>query len=264
MHQLRMLARRTYSALPSPFKRFVRSSISYVPFTPACRRRCFLKNVYMPHIQNERKNIFTSIARFATVNRPINGYYFEFGCHTAGTMRMAYDYFHHLFDWTYVAFDSFQGLPEIEEVDKQEIWQEGKLATSEEEFIRRVTKHGMPRNKLITVKGFYKESLTDEVKQRLSPTKAAVVYVDCDLYSSAVPALEFTKDFLQVGTVIVFDDWNCFYGDPNRGERRAFREFCERYPLLHFEEFVSTHMQKAFVCTDVGSKTPDSSTLADK
>jgi len=245
-------ARQIYNALPESLKwmaRKLRNAISYVPLTRANARRRFLRNVYMSHIRDEHRYIFASIARFCTTNRPIDGYYFEFGCHTAGTMRMAYDYFRYLFDWTYVAFDSFEGLPEISDIDRQEIWQRGKLATGEDEFVRRVIQNGMPREKLITVKGFYDKSLSNELKQRLLPVKAAVVYIDCDLYASTVPVLEFVKDFFQVGTVLVFDDWNCFCGDPNRGERRAFREFCERYPEFHFEDFISTHMQKAFIYT---------------
>ena len=201
----------------------------------------------MPHIRGEHQYIFASITRFCIANRPINGYYFEFGCHSATTMRMAYEYFHHLLDWNYVAFDSFEGLPEIQEIDRQEIWQEGKLSTSESDFVRLVTDAGMPREKLITVKGFYDQTLNDTLKVRLQGKKAAVVYIDCDLYASTVPVLEFVRHFLQVGTIIVFDDWNCFCGDPLRGERRAFKEFQDRYPQLKFEEFITTHMQKAFI-----------------
>lgn len=76
--------------------------------------------------------------------------------------------------------------------------------------------------------------------------------MDCDLYLSTVPVLEFVKDLLQKGTVIIFDDWNCFWADPDKGERRAWREFCERYPELGFEELVQTGMQKAFVFTGRG------------
>jgi hypothetical protein len=97
-------------------------------------------------------------------------------------MRLAYDHFRHLFRWTYVAFDSFEGLPKIKEIDKQEIWEPGKLKTTEEEFIQIVTEHGMPRDKLITVPGFYNFSLNKKLQNDLLPQKAAVVYIDCDLY----------------------------------------------------------------------------------
>ncbi len=194
-----------------------------------------------------RKRIFMSIAVFCHHNQPINGYYFEFGCHGARTMRMAYDAFHVLYDWTYVAFDSFEGLPDITEIDRMQIFKKGNLKTSEEEFVRDLAEHGMPREKLLVVKGFYDDALTEALKDRLLPAKAAVIYVDCDLYTSTVPVLNFVKDFFQRGTIIVFDDWFCFYGDPSRGERRAFREFLGRNPDLIFEEFIQTSEAKAFI-----------------
>jgi O-methyltransferase len=215
-------------------------------------RRAYLRWVrgdYDRFAQAERARILLSIARFCHINRPLRGYYFEFGCHGANTMRLAWRHSRHLFDWTYVAFDSFEGLPEIGEVDKQEIWQRGKLRTEEEGFVRLVTRAGMPRERLITVKGFYDQSLTPALKERLGSheRKAVVVYVDCDLYQSTVPVLEFAKDFLQKGTIIVFDDWNCFHGDPERGERRAWSEFRARYPKLRFEEFVRTNEAQSFI-----------------
>ena len=206
-----------------------------------------LRHHYTAFAVHERERLFSAIARFGHINRPMQGFYFEFGCHEANTMRMAYKHFRHLFDLEYVAFDSFEGLPEIKDIDKQAIWAKGKLKTTEQEFRRIVTHAGMPSGKLRTVKGFFDESLTPALQAQLLPQKAAVIYVDCDLYQSTIPVLEFCVPFLQRGTVIVFDDWNCFHGDPDRGERRAFREFRERHPHLEFEEFVSSNEAKAFI-----------------
>jgi hypothetical protein len=119
----------------------------------------------------------------------------------------------------------------------------------------------MTRARLTTVKGFYDQTLTGKLREQLGEKKAAVVYVDCDLYQSTVPVLEFVKDFLQRGTVIVFDDWNCFWADPEKGERRAWSEFCARYPELRFEEFVTTSMQKSFVYVGMRAATELSSTF---
>jgi O-methyltransferase len=207
----------------------------------------WMEREYHPFRAQARKGLFMSLAVFCNHNRPIDGYYMEFGSHTGRTMRLAWDAFHALFDWTYVSFDSFEGLPEMPALDRMAIWQPGALKTAEEDFVRLVTENGMPREKLITVKGFYDQTLTPELKARLLPTKASVIYVDCDLYSSTVPVLELAKDFLQRGTVIVFDDWFCFYGDPNYGERRAFREFRARHPRLLFQEFVHTNEAQAFI-----------------
>lgn len=200
----------------------------------------------------ERKRIFLSIARFAHINRPIRGYYMEFGCHEANTMRMAWDTFQYLFDWTFVAFDSFQGLPEMEQFDRSAIFEPGNLQTAEQDFIRTVTRHGMPRNRLKVVKGFYDKSLTPALAAEMAGQKAAVVYVDCDLYASTVPVLEFVREFLQKGTVIVFDDWNCYHADSEFGERRAWREFLQRYPELSFVQFVGTAEGQAFICVSAG------------
>jgi hypothetical protein len=213
------------------------------------KRAHWLRHEYTRFAKERRREIFLDIAFFVHVNRPVDGYYFEFGSFEANTMRMAFDCFHHLVDWHYVAFDSFEGLPEIGEIDKQVIWEKGKLKMTEQDFLRVCFRHGIPRDRLTTVKGFYDASLTQELKQRLLPRKAAVIYIDCDLYLSTVPVLRFIEDFLQPGTVIVFDDWNCFLADPNRGERRAWREFREASPQLRFEPFVSKGMQVSFIYT---------------
>jgi len=239
--------RKLYDVLPSSVKAVARTLAYNFPLSNVYKRDKWIRDEYSRFGREQRKYIFLSISRFCHINRPIAGYYFEFGCHEANTIRLAYDAFHYLHDWTYVAFDSFEGLPKVGKIDRQEIWKKGKLKTSEEDFIRKVTRHGIPREKLITVKGFYDTSLSDELRSHLLPTKAAVIYVDCDLYESTVPVLDFVKPFLQRGTIIIFDDWNCFHGDPERGERRAFREFMDREPRLRFEEFVHTNEAKAFI-----------------
>lgn len=210
-------------------------------------RQRWLDEVYGGFARRSRRDIFLGIARFAQINRPIDGYYLEFGSHEANTMRMAYDAFHHLFDWDYVAFDSFEGLPEIGEIDRQPIWAQGKLKTTESEFRALCRRHGIPDEKLHIVPGFYENTLTRETAEQFSDRKAAVVYVDCDLYESTVPVLRFVKPLLQRGTIVVFDDWNCFHGDPDKGERRAFAEFRAAEPRLRFEEFMTTAEAKAFI-----------------
>lgn len=242
--------KRIYDSSPPSLQKIVKffhEIISSALFTESAKRRRWIKNVYWKFGQDQRKYIFLSIARFCHINRPIKGYYFEFGCHEANTMRQAFDTFRYLFDWIYVAFDSFEGLPEIDEIDRQDIWQKGKLKTDEKDFIRIMTRHGMPQNKLITVKGFYEQSLNESTKSKLSHGKAAVIYIDCDLYASTVPILNFIKDFLQKGTIIVFDDWNCFYGDSEKGERKAWKEFLNSNSSLIFEDFVQTNEGKAFI-----------------
>jgi O-methyltransferase len=151
----------------------------------------------------------------------------------------------------YLAFDSFEGLPKIAEIDQQPIWAKGRLAMGEPKFKKLCR---MPTERLKTIKGFYSDSLTDDLKAQLLPRKASIIYIDCDLYVSTVPVLEFIPDFLQEGTIIALDDWNCFWADPNRGQRKAWAEFCARHPNLHFEPFVSTHGLMSFIHTELRDK----------
>jgi O-methyltransferase len=197
--------------------------------------------------ERQREYIFFSIARFCSLNSLTDGYYFEFGCHKARTMRLAWEHTGTLFNWMYVGFDSFAGLPEISEIDRQPIWKQGGLATSEMDFIAKMLGAGMPPERLRTVKGFYDQSLSPALAETLLPRKAAVIFVDCDLYRSTVPVLAFAKQFLQPGTIIVFDDWFCFYGDPDRGERRAWGEFRQANREFRFVDFIRTNEAQAFV-----------------
>jgi O-methyltransferase len=57
--------------------------------------------------------------------------------------------------------------------------------------------------------------------------RAAIVWLDADLYSSTVPVLNFITPLVQDGTVLVFDDWFSFRGSPFKGVQKAFYEWVE-------------------------------------
>jgi hypothetical protein len=78
--------------------------------------------------------------------------------------------------------------------------------------------------------GYYRDSLTPELRSRLTITSAAVVMIDCDFYESTRQALDFVTPCVVDGGVSVFDDWINFRGDPRRGEQAAFREWLAGHP----------------------------------
>jgi O-methyltransferase len=242
---LKQAARMLPHSLRQILKPFLVPLINAMP--DLSERARWIRGTYTRFGLSERERLLLGIARFCQINRPLNGYYFEFGCHSGQTMRLAWRHSRHLFSWDFVAFDSFEGLPDVEGIDVIEIFQKGKLTTSEDAFIHLMTSAGMPRDHLLTVKGFYEKSLTQDLTKALQPKKAVVIYIDCDLYASTVPVLEFVKDFLQVGTIIVFDDWFCYHGRPDRGEQRAFAEFCAKYPHLQFAPYLQTSEAKSFI-----------------
>ena len=63
-------------------------------------------------------------------------------------------------------------------------------------------------------------------------TAAAIVHIDCDLYSSTKTALHFITDLIVDGTVIIFDDWFNFIASPVKGEQRAAPEWLIQNPQI--------------------------------
>ena len=241
------MLRTMYDRLPLPLRSAARSAFYQLRRLANPAQHRWIAQEYEGYARSQREEMMLAISRFCHINRPMKGYYFEFGCHEANTMRLAWRHTRYLFDWTYVAFNSFEGLPEIQDVDRQDVWQKGKLKTGEQEFIAKCRKAGMPQDRLITIRGFFEQSLDAATQQRLAGRKAVVIYVDCDLYHSTVPVLKFMKHFLQPGTIVVFDDWLCFHCDPDRGERRAWAEFLAANPDLKFVPFIGTAELQSFV-----------------
>jgi hypothetical protein len=76
--------------------------------------------------------------------------------------------------------------------------------------------------------------------------------VDCDLKESTTLALNFTKNILQIGTIILFDDYIFYNGDEKKGEYAAFEEFKKNNPNIKFRQaFEYGYGSKAFIVSDI-------------
>ncbi|MDQ4144930.1 MAG: class I SAM-dependent methyltransferase [Actinomycetota bacterium] len=171
----------------------------------------------------------------------LEGDYLEFGVYSGTRLSSAFHLARRngLRDMRFYAFDSFQGLPEIRGVDAQGFQQfrQGEYACDLGTFRSRLGSMHVDLAKVEIVVGWYDDVLNDDAKQRLPLKAASIIWVDCDLYESTVSVLAFVEDYIQDGTVLIFDDWFCFRGDPDRGEQRAFREWLERNPHITASEF---------------------------
>lgn len=136
----------------------------------------------------------------------------------------------------YFAFDSFAGLPDGEAA-RQADYEPGAYACSESQFLKNVAANGVDLERVITVPGMYEQSLAPELKARIGLRRAAFVFIDCDLYESTVPVLDFITDLVGQGTVIVFHDWFRFKGSPAQGEQRACTEWLARNAHLELIEY---------------------------
>jgi hypothetical protein len=131
----------------------------------------------------------------------------------------------------FIAFDSFEGLPPGD-APRHVDYDPGAYGCSEPEFRANIAKAGVDLSRVITVPGFYDRSLTAEARARHGLKKAAIVMIDCDLYESTVPVLNFLTDLVGQGTILIFHDWFRFKGRPDHGEQRACREWLARNPHL--------------------------------
>jgi O-methyltransferase len=193
-------------------------------------------------------------ASFVTWNR-IPGDYLEFGVYKGGSFaaayraimrnratHLAYNYASEEYrEWQqhhprFFAFDSFEGLPGGPAARMAD-YLPGAFQCTEEIFKSNIADLGVDLNSAVVVPGFYDRTLNGDTKTRHELRKAAVVMIDCDLYESTVPVLDFLTDILVQGSVIIFHDWFRFKGNPDCGEQRACREWLQRNPQLELIEY---------------------------
>lgn len=156
----------------------------------------------------------------------------------------------------FVAFDSFEGIPAAtNKVDKHyEVFTEGQYSCSEEDFMNNVRKSGVNPGQVITVPGYFDKTLNRRTAERIGLKQIAVAHIDSDLYESAVLALDFCTPYFMDGSIVIFDEWFQFRGNPFLGEQRAFREWRKRNP----DWFVSEHQQQgAFSKSFILSRKPE-------
>ncbi|MEG4272831.1 MULTISPECIES: TylF/MycF/NovP-related O-methyltransferase, partial [unclassified Microcoleus] len=133
-------------------------------------------------------------------------------------------------------FDSFQGLPYSEAQPDQDsphvktgVWGPGTCKGSSQEQVLKICKQYLPESRIRIYEGWFKDTLSQIPTQ----TKFSMIHIDSDLYQSAIEVLDacFGRKFVQEGTVIFFDDWNCNRASPKFGERRAWQEIQEKYAV---------------------------------
>ncbi|MGZ5294966.1 MAG: hypothetical protein ACXWH5_13390, partial [Actinomycetota bacterium] len=84
---------------------------------------------------------------------------------------------------------------------------------------------------------------------------------------STVPVLRFLASLIQEGSILLFDDWNCFDRSDQKGERRAFREFLAKNPQFAAEKWTSFGRRgQAFVlhAQSAPARGSESRSVADK
>ena len=121
----------------------------------------------------------------------------------------------------FLGFDSFEGLPGAHRDAEAGRWAPGAMAVGEEAVRANLADLGVDLGRVTLVPGFYDRVLDDALRTRLGLTRAAVVYLDCDLYDSTLTALRWVTPLLATGTLLAVDDWFTFGTRPGAGARAA-------------------------------------------
>jgi hypothetical protein len=139
----------------------------------------------------------------------------------------------------FFAFDSFEGLPEVTSSEKKSsVYSAGMYAFSLDSFNKNLKINNVDQTKVFPIKGWYDKVLTKNLVSSINISEAAIIFIDCNLYSSTVSVLNFITPFLQNGTIIIFDDWFCFRSDPNEGGQKAFSEWLSNNPQISVSEWL--------------------------
>jgi O-methyltransferase len=189
------------------------------------------------HFERTSRNEFLRRAFQMQTFNGIAGDYTEFGSNGGGTIPVAWrecrrtGVRRHL--W---AFDSFAGLPpDSIGADQHPAWVEGAMATGLDEFHQILRAHRIPRSAYSVVPGFFADTI--DANGNFSgalPFDISIAYIDCDLYVSTVPVLEFLKPRLKHGMLIALDDYFCYSATRMSGERRALLELMAATPDFEF------------------------------
>jgi PAS domain S-box-containing protein len=131
------------------------------------------------------------------------------------------------------------------------------FGTAMEEVRRNLRNAKVKTDRVTLIPGWYAETLNQKTKERLPLKTAAIVNIDCDVYESTVPVLDFIEAYLADGSVLIFDDWYCFRNKRELGEQKAFREWLERNRHLRATPYKEFGWDgKAFIINRIAGNGP--------
>jgi len=205
------------------------------------QRILYLEERLLSYYKN-RWDVVDKLADYL-VGTQIKGDYLEFGVFMGKTFSYAYRIMAPLFpEMRFIALDSFEGLPQPKGIDAAENYTsgfyEGQFACDLNTFEQNLRIAGVDLKRVDTIKGWFDQTLVPDNQYSKSIGKVAAAWIDCDLYESTIPVLDFLTDRLSVGSVLLFDDWRCYRNLADFGQQRACREWVEHNPQIQLNNFV--------------------------
>jgi hypothetical protein len=148
-------------------------------------------------------------------------------------------------------FDSFEGLPPAAATDDNATWQPGAWRADLRFTEAVLATEGVDRDRVVLIPGWFSDTLNAATIRAYGIATAAVIMVDCDIYTSAREALDFCTPLIRDRALVVFDDWHAGgLAARNLGERKAFEEWLARCGCFTAEPFGSySSKSESFIVT---------------
>lgn len=201
----------------------------------------FLQNIVSYFISGAKPAIIHNLEKYYALKKvhylsaieDVKGDYLEFGvftgssfCHSLRCCRKTAGLNPDVANTRFFGFDSFQGFGELKDQDKHPFYTDENFETSLPRVSKRARKAaGKLAHRLVP--GFFSDSLKDG-PAAYDITRARIVFIDSDTYSSSQEALTFCLPIVQEGTFVILDDFYSYKGSLEKGVAKAFAEFVER------------------------------------
>ena len=133
--------------------------------------------------------------------------------------------------------DSFQGLPPPTKEDelKDDIFNlgnmqnyTGKMSHSENKVLNELNSINFDKKRLIINKGFFNKSSDESMNL---PTKVSFAYLDFDFYQPTIDGLNYLKNVLSSGGIIIVDDYDFFSTGAKKSVDEWFKLNSKSYGL---------------------------------
>jgi len=177
----------------------------------------------------------------------VKGGYFEFGIYEGTSLLAAVKsyksiqsiksikFYKKVFHRKFYGFDSFDdGFKYHDSTEKHQFFAEGDFKSSYKKCKKRFKKY----KNVELIKGYFEDSIQGEKLSEMFPgEKCAIVFIDCDLKKPASIALEYVKEYLQEGSVIILDDYFAYKGKVELGTCGALVKFLKENKNIKVREF---------------------------
>ncbi len=198
-------------------------------------------------------------AFYLTALENLDGDYLEFGVFTGSAMVFSTKT-NNKMKWInknltrFFGFDSFEGFGDVDLTDKHPFYRDDIFGVN----FNKVKKNILSQTKgceVQLIKGFFSETLDKKLPQDYGIKKARIIFIDCDLKSPALSALNFCSQIIQEGTILIMDDYFSYKGNSELGISGAFAEFCKHNPKVSWRHLYHYgYLGEAYICSGIAEE----------